>query len=252
MKAILVYKQLVPVIKLVKFELLNAGYDVRLVKRSSLKGNVKADLIVPVGGDGTVLSVVPFAGNVPILAVNALPNRSVGFFCAVTVDALPALLNKISNNKIKYTALPLLEAYVGKRKLARPALNEYLLTSKNPAHTSKYELIIGNKSEKQRSSGVWVSAGPGSTAVISLAGGANLPTNSDRLQYVVREPCPYADEQYKLLKGILKEEHLISAISDLEKGMIYPDGASPGFPWPKGETVTIAISKQRLNIYLLK
>ena len=41
-----------------------------------------ADLVVAVGGDGTLLAASHNVVDVPILGVNSAPGHSVGFFCA--------------------------------------------------------------------------------------------------------------------------------------------------------------------------
>jgi len=44
----------------------------------------EADLVVTVGGDGTLLAASHRVNETPILGVNSSPSHSVGFFCGAT------------------------------------------------------------------------------------------------------------------------------------------------------------------------
>ena len=250
MKAVVTFKRDILAVKKAGKILKSHGFDVKTIQRNKIERQVSADLIVPVGGDGTVLATVPFAGDIPILAVNAFPGRSVGFFCSVTIENLSNYLKKIDLEKTKPTKLPLLKLSIGGKKIKEVALNEFLLASRNPSHTVKYELMVGKQKEKQRSSGIWISAGPGSTAVIRMAGGKKMAITSNQLQYLVREPCPYTDEKYKLLSGVLKAGQKFIATSNVDKGRIFPDGRGPGYKWSNDKKAIISVSKRKLNIYI--
>ncbi|HPQ81961.1 MAG TPA: NAD(+)/NADH kinase, partial [bacterium] len=142
----------------------------RLIDRRNLKPGQRADLIVTLGGDGTVLAAAHAAGRVPILGVNTMPGRSVGFFCAVTSESLERKLLKITSGKLKAVELPLIEAAIDGRAVGVPALNDVLYAGSSAAEMMRYRIQIDGKSERQRSSGLWISAGPGSTAANLAAG----------------------------------------------------------------------------------
>ena len=250
MKALVVYKNKVPSVLETKSILQEHGYKVKLIQRRKLIKKTSADLIVPVGGDGTVLSTIPFVNDSPVIAVNAFPKISVGFFCVATAKNLKAYLTKIELGKINPKNVPLLEVLIEGKKMKRVALNEFLIASNRPAHTSKYEIIMGKKKELQRSSGVWVCAGPGSTAATHSAGGKKMSIDSCKLQFVVREPCPYPCEKYEFKKGVLEEGKSFEVISHIDKGMIFPDGKYPGFLWKKGKKAVVRIANKKLQLYI--
>ena len=54
----------------------------KVIDRRKLRPGLRADLVIAVGGDGTVLAAAHAAGDMPILGVNSMPGRSGGFFCA--------------------------------------------------------------------------------------------------------------------------------------------------------------------------
>ena len=54
----------------------------KTIKRETLNTEVKkykADLIITVGGDGTILAVSDYAEKTPVLGVNSMPKSSRGF-----------------------------------------------------------------------------------------------------------------------------------------------------------------------------
>ncbi|HOD00235.1 MAG TPA: NAD(+)/NADH kinase, partial [Myxococcota bacterium] len=74
----------------VKRTLEQAGIEVTHARR---RNNVskKFDLVIAVGGDGTVLDIARFIRNTPLLAVNSSPSTSFGHFCATTSEGFPSL-----------------------------------------------------------------------------------------------------------------------------------------------------------------
>lgn len=222
-----------------------------LLDRNDLSEEVlSADLIVPVGGDGTALAVAHMAGETPLLGVNSMPDHSVGFFCTSRAENFGAIIDKILAESLKAKKLPLIEASVDSKPLPYLALNEILFAGTTPAETANYILKAGRKSEVQKSSGVWIAAGPGSTAAIYSAGGKKLPISSRHLQFLVREPCGIPGRQTKLVHGILKNNSQISITSLMGDGFAYIDGAKNAYPVPEGSTLKVRISNKTLSIYL--
>ena len=70
-----------------------------------------ADLLIVLGGDGTLLSVARAAHphNVPILAVNL---GSLGFLAEISLDELYPTLENILNDKFEIESRMLLNAYI--------------------------------------------------------------------------------------------------------------------------------------------
>ena len=52
----------------------------KMIARDELGDKVNADLIISVGGDGTLLTCSHHAGKIPVLGVKSTPDYSVGFF----------------------------------------------------------------------------------------------------------------------------------------------------------------------------
>jgi len=205
------------------------------------------DIVITVGGDGTVLATSHFTTNIPILAVKSF-KESVGHFCAATKADLERYIDGITKGTLRPIWLSRLKIRIDGKELKELALNDVLFAHASPASTTRYRIRIGKTAEVQRSSGVWIASAAGSSAAISAAGGRRLPLTSRRIQYLVREPYP-SRSSYRLTKGVLKEGNGISITSLIEHGVVYIDGSHIQYPALPGTTVEIRGDGAPLKIY---
>lgn len=206
------------------------------------------DLVITVGGDGTVLATSHHVANRPILGIKSFGQTSVGFFCAATIDNMALLLEKIITHKIKPRQFARLSAQIDGHKLEELILNDALFAHGSPAAITDYKIHVGNQSEIQRSSGIWVSTAAGSTAAIHGAGGKVMPLGSKRMQYRVREPFA-PRSPYKLLGSIIEPNAVIKIESYSQHGTFSIDGAHIQYPAPEGSIITIRQAAEPLKIY---
>jgi len=228
------------------------GMDVEhsIVDRSKLRRGGRVDLIITVGGDGTFLTAAHRAGDVPILGLNSMPGHSVGFYCSANVKNIERILRGIESSKLKPKELPLIEARIGSELMPSFPINEILFAGSSPSDMVRYTISVDGVREKQRSSGVWVAAGPGSTAAIRSAGGRAQSITSKKLQYIVREPYVSARHKYRKKGGFLKVGAPIKIISEISGTHIYIDGNCARYPVGCGETFTAKVSKKELKVFL--
>lgn len=208
----------------------------------------KVDLVITVGGDGTVLATSHFVKSQPILGVKSFGHKSVGFFCAATRGTVARFLDAIAKRGMKPRSLSRLQVRMGGHRLEELVLNECLFAHGSPAALTEYRLTIGKTTEFQRSSGVWVSTAAGSTAAIAGAGGAPMALDSDELQYRVREPYTQR-HRYRFIDGVLPENAAIKITSLTPHGTLSIDGAHIQYPAPEGTQITIKRAKENLRIY---
>jgi len=171
---------------------------VRLPRRAS---NPRYDLILTVGGDGTFLSAAHYARGTPIMGVNSDPARSLGLFTCADRASFPRRLREAFEGRLKATRLNRLSVEIDGTPVPELILNEALFAHRNPASMSRYEVTVDGRRERQRSSGLWISAAAGSTAAILAAGGRKMRIDSRRIQYIVREPYGWPNPHYRLVRG---------------------------------------------------
>ena len=231
------------------------GLGYRIILRDRMEARpparpLKTDLIITVGGDGTVLSASHYAGNIPILGVNSMPKTSIGFFCAANLKNFKKRLSGIMGNRLKPKSLPLLQVTIDGKRLPFRALNDILFASASPAETVQYTIQAGAKKERQRGSGVWIAAGPGSTAGICSAGGKVSSISSEKIQFLARELYPIRGVRYKLKRGFVKRGGSIKITSEMKHGAAFLDGAKLAYPMGRGSALSVRVSGRKLRIFL--
>lgn len=212
------------------------------------------DLVITVGGDGTFLETSHFIEKSVLIGVNSAPSASVGFYCAATRRNFRRKIRSLLTGTARIRKLARLELILGveppqgEKRLFPLVLNDILFTSRNPAGTTRYLLKIGNRREEQKSSGIWISPAAGSTAAIRSAGGRILQLDSNRFQYVVREPYQPRGRKYRLHKGVLSKRETVRILSMMDGGAAYLDGPHHLIPIKRGSLLTVRRSRCPVSV----
>ncbi len=157
------------------------------VERLQARDAEGKDLVVTVGGDGTVLTANSLDADIPLLTVNSDPVGSIGMYTRCAADTFAALFDAWLSGKAIEEIIPRLQVRIDTGQPWR-VLNECLFASANPAAMTRYVLEANGQRESQRSSGVWVSTAAGSTAAIRSAGMEAMDAHVPALLFQVREP----------------------------------------------------------------
>jgi NAD+ kinase len=152
----------------------------------------KADLIISLGGDGTLLNIAPLVERpeVPILGVNM---GSLGFITEVAVDELEAILTKTLDGDYEVERRMTLEIRViGKKRRTRKfrVLNDAVITKGARSRIIDLETYVGDDYLcTYRADGLIISTPTGSTAYSLAAAG---PILEPTLGAIVLAPiCPH-------------------------------------------------------------
>ncbi len=145
----------------------------------------KADAIITVGGDGTILFAQLLAPDVPILGIN-LGGR--GFLADISPREMPRALRMLRAGKLDIMERDKLAA-VARGKRLPDALNDVVIFSDKPGKTVSLRVSVdGMAAIEMRGDGVIVATPTGSTAYSHAAGG---PVLDPRLNAIVVVPiCP--------------------------------------------------------------
>ena len=129
----------------------------------------KSDLVIAIGGDGTLLSSARNFGihGIPILGINL---GNLGFLTDIAPSSITTDLKKVVNGDFIEDKRIFLEAKLDGEKTTYKALNEIVLHSGSIAQMIEYDLFIdGDFVYRQRADGLIISTSTGSTAY-SLSG----------------------------------------------------------------------------------
>lgn len=223
--------------------------------RGQLRAVRDVDLVVAVGGDGTVLDAARFLdARVPLLGINSDPEASVGHLCAGPAAALGELLAGLRSGALRPRPRVRLCLRVDGRVVLGPCLNDALLAHESPAELSRFELAplpaaaLGDDGRlvnpasvawrASRSSGLWVCTATGSTGAVRSAGGRAMGAGSRRLQYLVREPFhPPRAAREAAWQGYVGPAALLAAVSRMRRARLWADGPHRSVALRYGQTV---------------
>ncbi|PON69824.1 NAD kinase [Parasponia andersonii] len=227
------------------------------------------DLVVTVGGDGTLLQASHFIDDsIPVLGVNSDPTqvqeveefsnefdatRSTGHLCAATTNNFEQVLDSIIEGQGVPSQLSRMLIRVNSEQLSTYALNDVLISHPCPASVSRYSFRVkGNDQSVSpmvhcRSSGLRVSTAAGSTAAMLSAGGFPMPILSHDLQYMVREPISAGESS---THGLVKSDQSMDLMWFCKEGVIYMDGSHVCYSIKNGDTVEISSKAPPLKVFL--
>jgi NAD+ kinase len=209
----------------------------------------KADLVVSVGGDGTLLAASHQIGDgIPLLGVNSAPESSVGFFCGARKGNILSTIERALAGRLRALELTRMRVELNGKCIHARVLNDALVCHASPAATSRYILRVEDGEEDQRSSGMWIGPAAGSTAAQRSAGGRVLPLSSEKLQYVVREPYTPAGGHFRFAKGLVEPGHALVLRSKMREAKVFLDGHRIVHSITIGDVLTLRRSADSLTV----
>jgi len=206
------------------------------------------DLIVTLGGDGTLLWASHLVGRQPMLAINTAPRDSVGYFCAGTKDNLEEVIVGALEHTLAKTELTRVQIAMDGEIVSKRVLNDVLFCHECPAATTRYLIKQGELEEDHKSSGLWIGPAAGSTAAQRSAGGRVLAPTSTQIQYVVREPYMPNGTRYKLTKGLIESDEQLLITSKTHGGRLYVDGPHLRRKVALGSEIVVKRSPEALTV----
>lgn len=215
-----------------------AGEDVRLRRVDQVYADDAhwAELVVTVGGDGTVFAVHRFLADCPVLSINSDPDRSVGHFTRFPANEVVRAVELWRSDRLVIWPVARLGAAIEHRPAA-PMLNDCLFTSANPAAMTRYLLEEDDQRELHWSSGVWIATVAGATGAIASAGCAPPhPSVTEALLYRVREPFA-PRHPYRHIEGIQAPPRGLALVAGMSDVRLFIDGKHASHDVRAGERV---------------
>ncbi|WP_084722026.1 NAD(+)/NADH kinase [Sulfurovum lithotrophicum] len=173
-----------PLYEKIKAQFEAKGIDVMLSEKSArmigLNGMpfevmcAKADFLVSLGGDGTLLSLVrrSYGYHKPVVGINA---GNLGFLADITLDDVDAFLGRLLSGEYRIDDRMMIKGYIAKRSGEKKefiAFNDVVITSPEPSKMVKVNASIGGERfNSYTGDGLIISTPTGSTAYNLSAGG---------------------------------------------------------------------------------
>lgn len=224
-----------------------AGISFKKMPRGSYFKEEDFDLILSVGGDGTFLDAARHIQKKLLLGLNSDAHHSVGRFCADYATRFSRVLARVRRDDFQVRSIERMKVSLNGKAVKTPLLNDVLICHASPAAMNHYVLKLGRRSERQRSSGVWISTAAGSSAAIRSAGGKALAFGSKNFQYKPRELFDGHGVRYVLRGGVFDPSKPLTIVSQMEDALIYMDGPHHSLGFHYGDKVRISRSQHPLK-----
>ncbi len=211
----------------------------------------EADLLIALGGDGTLLEALRLTDGEerPVIGLHSTPTASVGYLCSGSIGDFDEIFSKLASGQLPSLKLPRIAVKINGKDTDIRAVNDILFAHHSPAATSRYCISWRGRTEEQRSSGLWISTPLGSTAAIFSAGGRVLPLDGEKLQFAVREPYRQG-ENYSILSGIFDNEHPLELTPTIPGLRLFCDGPRNEYPLRLGDNVRLYLDERKVTLYI--
>ncbi|MBC7583279.1 sugar kinase [Tardiphaga sp. vice352] len=221
------------------------------------------DIVVVLGQDGLVANTLKYLDRQHVVGVNPDPKRWDGVllpFCSG--DLRKVMLEEIANRR------PIRRVTMAKASLNTGsvlyAVNDLFIGPRSHV-SARYTIKVGDREERQSSSGIIVSTGMGSTGWLkSLYAGwtaaadtfgtemparapdASFPWDANFLNFFVREPFPSKTTGASLVVGRIIPQNPVTIVSEMaEHGVIFSDGLEIDFlEFNAGTQATIEVAER--------
>ena len=239
--------------------------DVKAREKVSRADFIGRDLVIILGGDGTLTSISHnIDSSTPVMGVNSHPRDddpegSLGFFMDSTVATFPADLEAALAGEAIVNSLPRLQATItstsGNKIVSDPALNDLLVANTHQYAPSKYRLQRGEIDLEQHSSGLLFSTYVGQGAWFAhIADSSEVAIAEDEIDshYLV-----VARDLYRAERGAHPEAYIawtneVTVLtSDMHRGYVVPDGWDE-YHFNRGATISVSLDAPRLNLLTFK
>jgi len=223
--------------------------DARTVSREDLPSDV--DLVVVMGGDGTLLSMATRTAqagrDIPILGVNF---GSLGFLTETRIDELYTVLESVLDGTAAFDERALLaaDAYRAREHFdSRIVLNDVVFTKAALSRIIELAISVGSGLvTKVKADGLIIASATGSTAYNLAAGGPIIHPRADAIVLTPIAPHTLTNRPIVVpASEVIEVQPQVQG--NLDEIFVTYDGQS-GYPLQQGDVVRVRTSERTLRL----
>lgn len=196
------------------------------------------ELVLTVGGDGAFIRAARYVSDQLIMGINSEPEFSEGALASLADDQLERLPAVLAGD-YRLVTRARGRVTINGRLLAEPVLNEVYVGARSQFHTSRYVIVYRGMREEQRSSGVLVVTGSGSTAWFRAVGGRPFSAAARRMAFIVREPYRGRVFRGRLLAGDVGPDETVGFESGRISGGVIALDANTAYAFNCGDQARV-------------
>ena len=231
--------------------------DIRAREQVRRADFIGRDLVIVLGGDGTLTSISHNIGsNTPVMGVNSHPrsddpNGSFGFYMDSGIETFADDLQAALEGRAIVNRLPRLQATIettsGNKIRSDPAMNDLLVANTHQYAPSKYHLRRGDIDIKQHSSGLlfstWLGQGAWFNQIARKSNLGNAEESENHYLVIARDLDSSIDDETYM--AWTSKATVIT--SDMHRGYVVPDGWDE-YQFNRGATITVDLSGPVLQL----
>ncbi|MCX6707723.1 MAG: NAD(+)/NADH kinase, partial [Candidatus Woesearchaeota archaeon] len=222
------------------------------------------DLIISIGGDNHFQAIGHYVGEIPILGVNSDNMTSTGALLKFIPQDMKRYANRILRRKLTYEKWIKARAHLNDR-LVEDAVAVFSLSNIEDDMMTRYKLKIEGKSEVQKSSGILVTTGAGSTGwykdagiflPLIVTGFYKQPTlpfapKEKRLMTLTREPYDGKECVYRMMNLMISEGEELEFIYWANENAKLSSDSVMRYVVSEGDRIRFSVSPDVLNVVTL-
>lgn len=240
--------------------------DIRARERVRRADFIGRDLVIVLGGDGTLTSISHnIDANTPVMGVNSHPREddedgSFGFYMDSNIETFENDIQAALDGTAIVNDLPRLQAIIdttsGNRFTTDPAMNDLLIANTHQYAPSKYYLRRGENKLSQQSSGLIFSTWLGNGAWLNHAANEQEYNHiSDSIEsdetdshyFMLARDIPHSQRKANPWASLAWTSQATTLTSDMHRGMIVPDGWDE-IHFNRGATITVNLEAPRIRL----
>lgn len=205
----------------------------------------KADLVLTVGGDGTLLQAAPFCLNAgkPVLGVNL---GRTGFLATCEVSELPEKLARLAAGNFTVVSRSFLTAKTGDDQWQKIAMNDIVVFGTSRLHPSDFTVYCdGVPVSRFRGDGLIAATPTGSTAYSFSAGGPILDAQAPVM--VLTPICAHGVRSAPIVFAANRTLRILVESQNRSTATVCADSQAPCLLSP-GASVEIRTAPQKLGL----
>lgn len=209
--------------------------------------NLCLDLVVTLGGDGTLLGVarnISRNTNAPILGINI---GNLGFLSSVDIDDIDYALKNLKNNNYKVESRMMLQSKICSLDDNVTALNDVVITKGTLSRMAKFKINIDGKYYTEfKGDGLIVATPTGSTAYSFSAGGPFIYPNLDVM--LLTPICPHQRSMQTIVLNGCSEVEVIADYDETGEGVYLSIDGQEVYNVEKKDIIKIERAKEEFKI----
>ncbi len=208
------------------------------------------DLIVSIGGDEHFKYVIhnSVQGKL-VLNVRSDNLKSEGALSTCNRFNLKTMIDQIYSETYLVENWVRLEAQLNDQPIER-AIDTIYVGEKNGTRMSRYVLHFKDRFEEQKSSGLLVVTGAGSTGWFKSAGGTPFPRNAMTGKFLAREMYVGTKTGSSMRDGVFHEEEIIEIHSLMDDQGIVEIDSIKEYPFRRGDKLKVNVSREYLKVMI--